>query len=48
MGKYRLKKPGDWAKLILELEKKMYRHAKNLEFEEAARLRDEIMKIKQL
>ena len=27
---------------IGELEKKMYRHARDLEFEEAARLRDEI------
>lgn len=34
--------------LLSELNKKMKEAAKNLEFEEAARLRDEIMKIKQL
>ncbi|CAK0767918.1 excision nuclease subunit B [Gammaproteobacteria bacterium] len=39
------------AKLILrikKLEKEMYRHAKNLEFEEAARLRDEIRYIERM
>jgi excinuclease ABC subunit B len=46
IDKYRLKKPGDWAKLILELEKKMYRHAKNLEFEEAGAVRDQIKRIR--
>ena len=35
-------------KLLDELNAKMKYAAKNLEFEEAARLRDEIMKIKQL
>ncbi len=35
-------------KLLLELNRKMKEAAKALEFEEAARLRDEIMKIKQL
>ncbi len=35
-------------KLLDELNRKMKEAAKNLEFEEAARLRDEIMKIKQL
>ena len=46
IDEYRLKKPGDWAKLILELEKKMYRHAKNLEFEEAGAIRDQIKRIR--
>jgi excinuclease ABC subunit B len=30
------------AKRIQELEKEMYQHARDLEFEEAARLRDQI------
>ena len=30
---------------VAELEKKMYEHAHNLEFEEAARLRDVLQKI---
>jgi excinuclease ABC subunit B len=46
IDEYRFKKPGDWAKLILELEKKMYRHAKNLEFEEAGAIRDQIKRIR--
>ena len=32
---------------IRKLEQEMYRHARNLEFEEAARLRDEVHRIKQ-
>jgi excinuclease UvrABC nuclease subunit len=31
---------------LKELEKKRYRHAENLEFEEAASLRDEILSVK--
>ena len=31
---------------IKKLEKKMYEHATNLEFEEASKIRDEIKKIK--
>jgi excinuclease ABC subunit B len=34
--------PDQAAKLIKKLEQQMYRHARDLEFEEAARLRDEI------
>ncbi|CAN5333437.1 excinuclease ABC subunit UvrB [soil metagenome] len=34
--------PRDLAKTTQQLEKKMYEHAKNLEFEEAARIRDEL------
>ena len=33
-------------KKIRQLEEKMYRHARDLEFEEAARLRDEIEQIR--
>jgi excinuclease ABC subunit B len=35
-------------KIVKELTKKMHEAAKRLEFEEAARLRDEIEKIKKL
>ncbi|MCL6271340.1 excinuclease ABC subunit UvrB [Sansalvadorimonas sp. 2012CJ34-2] len=38
--------PVDIAKLIKELEQKMYEHARNLEFEEAAAARDKISKLK--
>jgi excinuclease ABC subunit B len=38
-------KPEKLDKQIREMEKKMYEHARNLEFEEAARLRDEIARI---
>ncbi len=39
---------GERKKLLDELNAKMKYAAKNLEFEEAARLRDEILKIKKL
>ena len=32
---------------LKKLEQEMYRHARNLEFEQAAKLRDEIQKIRQ-
>jgi len=35
------------GRLISDMEQKMYKHAENLEFEEAARLRDEITQIRQ-
>ena len=35
------------ARRIQELEKRMYQHARDLEFEEAARLRDQIRRIKE-
>jgi excinuclease ABC subunit B len=38
--------PEDLGKAIAELEKQMFRHAELLEFEEAARVRDEIGKLK--
>jgi excinuclease ABC subunit B len=34
--------PAELAKQVKALEKQMYEHARNLEFEEAARLRDQI------
>jgi excinuclease ABC subunit B len=37
--------PAELDKKIREMEKKMYQHARNLEFEEAALLRDEITRI---
>ncbi|MGB7214176.1 MAG: UvrB/UvrC motif-containing protein [Gammaproteobacteria bacterium] len=33
---------------IQQLEKQMYRHARDLEFEEAARLRDEIQELRRI
>ncbi|MCW8957552.1 MAG: UvrB/UvrC motif-containing protein, partial [Gammaproteobacteria bacterium] len=35
-------------KKLKELDEKMHQHAKNLEFEEAAKVRDEIRKIQEL
>ncbi|MEL0082253.1 MAG: excinuclease ABC subunit UvrB [Gammaproteobacteria bacterium] len=35
------------GRIISDMEQKMYQHAENLEFEEAARLRDEISRIRQ-
>ena len=43
---YNIKSAKDLAKVIGKLEKKMFEHAKNLEFEEAAELRNEIEAIK--
>jgi excinuclease ABC subunit B len=40
--------PAELARRIGELEERMYRHARDLEFEEAARLRDEIRRIRAL
>jgi excinuclease ABC subunit B len=40
-------RPEDLGKAIAELEKKMFKHAELLEFEEAARTRDEIGKLKE-
>ena len=42
---YAVTKPADAAKLIKQLEEKMYAAARELEFEEAARLRDQIKTI---
>ncbi|WP_286294111.1 excinuclease ABC subunit UvrB [Methylomarinovum tepidoasis] len=38
--------PKETARLIKQLEEQMYRHARNLEFEEAARVRDRIAALK--
>jgi excinuclease ABC subunit B len=39
--------PGERSKELKRLEDQMFQHAKNLEFEEAARVRDEIAALKQ-
>ena len=37
--------PAQMSKRIRELEKQMHQHARNLEFEEAARVRDELKEL---
>ncbi len=44
---YAHESPAALAKKIKQLEQAMYRHARDLEFEEAAKLRDEIQRIRQ-
>ncbi len=44
---YEIVDPAEATKKIARLEEQMYRHARDLEFEEAARLRDEIHEIRQ-
>ncbi len=39
--------PKEMAKVLAGLEEKMYQHAKNLEFEEAAAVRDQIQRLKE-
>lgn len=41
-GNYTTLTPKQAAKALKQLEEKMYQHAKNLEFEDAARIRDQI------
>ncbi len=48
MAAYAAMAPEQVKKKVSELEARMYRHAENLEFEEAARLRDEIRRIENL
>ena len=43
---YNIDNPKQLGKLIAKLEKQMFNHAHNMEFEEAAKLRDEIERIK--
>ncbi|MDT8383171.1 MAG: excinuclease ABC subunit UvrB [Gammaproteobacteria bacterium] len=43
--RYAAMSPAQLAKTLTELEKKMYQHAQNLEFEEAASMRDEIARV---
>ena len=45
---YAVMSPAQLAKQITQLEKKMYQHARDLDFEAAAQLRDEIHKVQQL
>jgi len=44
---YQADNPKDLAKLITKLEKQMLKHARDLEFEQAANLRDEIVMLRQ-
>jgi excinuclease ABC subunit B len=46
-GQYQYLGPAQLAKAVRELEQKMFRHAELLEFEEAARVRDEISQLKE-
>jgi len=46
-GHYEYLAPAQLAKAVRELEQKMFRHAELLEFEEAARVRDEISQLKE-
>lgn len=45
---YLSESPAKLAKKITELEKQMYTHARNLEFEEAAKVRDQINQLQTL
>jgi len=45
---YATMSPGQLANELRKLEAKMYKHAQNLEFEEAARARDELQRVKAL
>ena len=46
-GAYQDLDPKTMAKQIAELEKRMYQHARDLEFEQAARLRDQIRQMRE-
>ena len=45
-AKYKVKNPLDMAQTVEKLEKQMLEHAANLEFEQAAALRDTISELK--
>jgi len=47
-AEYQSMSPAMLSKTIEALENKMYEHARNLEFEEAALLRDKVEEIKRL
>ncbi len=47
MAEYAAMSPAQLAQRIAQLEKKMYQHAQDLEFEDAARVRDEIAHIQE-
>lgn len=46
-GKYKVLTPAEAEKEIKRLEKEMHEHAKNLEFENAANIRDRIMQLRE-
>jgi excinuclease ABC subunit B len=46
-GDYAAMGPAELGRRIKDLERRMYQHARDLEFEEAARLRDELQRIQQ-
>jgi excinuclease ABC subunit B len=46
-GTYHIETPKELAKEIAKLEKQMYQHARDLEFEQAAKLRDQISQLEQ-
>ena len=48
LADYKVKSPADLAKQIKSLEGQMLEHAKNLEFEKAAELRDQVQKLQDL
>jgi excinuclease ABC subunit B len=45
---YQAMTPKQLTRTLEQLEKQMYEHSRNLEFEEAAKVRDELERIKQL
>jgi excinuclease ABC subunit B len=47
-AKYEVMSPDKRLKLIKQLEQEMHKHARNLEFEQAARLRDQIRRIQEV
>lgn len=47
-AKYTTLSSGQLSKEIKQLEEKMFKHAKNLEFEEAAKVRDEIKRVREI
>jgi excinuclease ABC subunit B len=46
VGRYGELTPDDVSRRIHEIEKRMFKHAENLEFEEAAKLRDEAARLR--
>ena len=46
IAQYDASSPADWGRVVSKLEKQMYRHAKNLEFEQAGMIRDQIKHIR--
>ncbi len=47
-ARYAAMSPDELARTMHALEQRMYKHAENLEFEEAARLRDELAEVREL